>query len=167
MSSSARRPGHVTALERSPALEPLSSSPSALMLAGIARQRRCQEKLGPCMIELLLRRGSSPCSVVHTTEPTAVPHTANVATHDKRCAMEDRLFFAAPFYTVPLGIKRSVRNQAPNGTSCISPEPSTIGPDLPSPYPNPGTRMARIQVDVQLWPWLPNEPANHPSLRPL
>jgi hypothetical protein len=30
-----------------------------------------------------------------------------------------------------------------------------------SPYPSPGTRMARIQVDVLLGPWLLNEPANH------
>jgi hypothetical protein len=39
-------------------------------------------------------------------------------------------FFVAPFYTVPLGVKRSVKSQAPNGESCIGLEPSTTRSDL-------------------------------------
>ncbi len=42
------------------------------------------------------------------------------------------LFFAAPSYTVPLGVKRSVKSHAPNGKSCIGSELSTTGPDLQS-----------------------------------
>jgi hypothetical protein len=58
---------------------------------------------------------------------------------DGRCS----LFFAAPFYRVPLGVLRSVKSQAPNGKSCIGPELSTTGPDLLS-HIRVWTRMAGI-----------------------
>jgi hypothetical protein len=52
----------------------------------------------PAVIELLLHRGSSPCSGMHTAEPTAVhwQHTANGVTHDKRWMMEDAVYSCCP-----------------------------------------------------------------------
>ncbi len=53
------------------------------------------------------------------------------------------LFFASLFYMVPLGVKRSVKSQAPNGKSYISPELSTTWPDL----------LSHIRVSGLGWPW--------------
>ncbi len=41
------------------------------------------------LIELLICRCSTPCSVMHTAATVVVPYTANGVTHDKRWAMED------------------------------------------------------------------------------
>ncbi len=51
-----------------------------------------------------------------------------------------RLFFAAPFCTVPLGVRGRVKSQAPDGTFRIGPEPSTTGPDFTLHIRVPGSR---------------------------
>jgi hypothetical protein len=48
------------------------------------------------LIELLIYRCSTPCSVMHTAATVIVPHTANGFTHDKRWAMEDAVYSSQP-----------------------------------------------------------------------
>jgi hypothetical protein len=55
------------------------------------------------VIELLIYRCPTPYSIMHTAATVVVPHTAKGVALDK---MEKyHLFFVAPFYTVPLGVK--------------------------------------------------------------
>jgi hypothetical protein len=48
------------------------------------------------VIELLIYRGSTPCSVMHTAATVIAQHTANGVTHDKGWAMEDAVYSSLP-----------------------------------------------------------------------
>ncbi len=62
------------------------------------------------------------------------------------------LFFAAPINRCPLRLTEA-EGLALNGTIFACQEPSTNGPA--SMLRVTGTRTVRIEVDVQLGPWLP------------
>jgi hypothetical protein len=76
------------------------------------------------LIELLIFRGSTPCSVMHTAATVIVPHTANGVAHEKRWAMEDAVFSSRP------RLYGSARSKKKRQESSFGQELSTTGPDL-------------------------------------
>jgi hypothetical protein len=77
------------------------------------------------LIELLMMnliyRCSTPYSIMHTAATVVVPHTAKGVIHDKDGRWKIPFILRGPVLYGPLGVKRSVTSQAPNGKILLRP----------------------------------------------
>jgi hypothetical protein len=119
--------------------------------------------IGSSVIELLIYRCSTPCSVMHTAATVIVPHTANGVAHDKSWAMEDAVYSSRPRFINLYGSAWSQKKRqesssqrqilhwpgAVNHQTCpvtqISALPHMV---IASPLPHPATPLLIGLVDL-------------------